>query len=86
MLVSAAQSRELQAKGFTAVLRDYPPDISSFGGGLVLSNGFLLNDRDVVSKVVHGPLTQATRTVRCTLKSKHSRFREAPFDDSDDVP
>ena len=55
-LVSAAQSRELQAKGFTALLKDYPPDISSFGGGLVVSNGFLLNDRDVVSKVVHALL------------------------------
>lgn len=55
-LVSATQSRELQAKGFTALLKDYPPDISSFGGGLVVSNGFLLNNRDVVSKVVHALL------------------------------
>ena len=29
-LVSAAQSRELQAKGFAALLKEYPPDISSF--------------------------------------------------------
>jgi ABC-type nitrate/sulfonate/bicarbonate transport system substrate-binding protein len=52
-LVSAAQSRELQAKGFVALLQDYPLDISSFGGGLVVSNAFLSNNRDVVSKVVH---------------------------------
>ena len=55
-LVAAAQSRELQAKGFSALLKEYPPDISSFGGGLVVSNGFLSNNRDVVSKVVHALL------------------------------
>ena len=54
--MSAAQSRELQAKGFAALLKDYPPDISSFGGGLVVSNGFLSNNRDVVAKVVHALL------------------------------
>lgn len=55
-LVSAAQSRELQAKGFAALLKDYPPDMSSFGGGLVVSNGFLSDNRDVVAKVVHALL------------------------------
>jgi ABC-type nitrate/sulfonate/bicarbonate transport system substrate-binding protein len=54
-LVSAAQSRELQARGF-ALLKEYPPNISSFGGGLVVSNGFLLDNRDVVAKVVHALL------------------------------
>jgi ABC-type nitrate/sulfonate/bicarbonate transport system substrate-binding protein len=52
-LVSAAQSRELQAKGFVALLKEYPSDISSFGGGLVVSNAFLSNNRDVVAKVMH---------------------------------
>jgi ABC-type nitrate/sulfonate/bicarbonate transport system substrate-binding protein len=55
-LVSAAQSRELQAKGFTALLKDYPPNISSFGGGLVVSSGFLSNNRDIVANVVHALL------------------------------
>ncbi|MEQ1714688.1 MAG: ABC transporter substrate-binding protein, partial [Hyphomicrobium sp.] len=55
-LVSAAQSRELQAKGFNALLKDYPPDISSFGGGLVVSSDFLSSNRDVVAKVVHALL------------------------------
>jgi ABC-type nitrate/sulfonate/bicarbonate transport system substrate-binding protein len=55
-LVSAAQSRELQAKGFAVLLKEYPPDISSFGGGLAVSNGFLSNNRDVVAKVVHALL------------------------------
>ncbi len=55
-LVSATQSRELRAKGFTALLKDYPPDISSFGGGLVASNGFLSSNRDVVANVVHALL------------------------------
>jgi ABC-type nitrate/sulfonate/bicarbonate transport system substrate-binding protein len=55
-LVSAAQSRELQAKGFSALLKEYPPDISSFGGGLVVSNAYLSSNRGVVSKVVHALL------------------------------
>jgi ABC-type nitrate/sulfonate/bicarbonate transport system substrate-binding protein len=55
-LVSTAQSRELQAKGFAVLLKDYPPDISSFGGGLVVSNDFLSNNRDVVENVVHALL------------------------------
>ncbi|TXL78240.1 hypothetical protein FHP25_08600 [Vineibacter terrae] len=55
-LVSVAQSRELQVKGFAALLKEYPPHISSYGGGLVVSNGFLSNNRDVVSKVVHALL------------------------------
>ena len=55
-LVSAAQSRELQAKGFAALLKDYPSDISSFGGGLAVSNGFLSNNSDVVANVVHALL------------------------------
>jgi ABC-type nitrate/sulfonate/bicarbonate transport system substrate-binding protein len=55
-LVSAAQSRELQAKGFTALLKDYPSNISSFGGGLVVSDDFLSDHRDVVENVVHALL------------------------------
>ena len=55
-LMSAAQSRELQAKGFAALLKDYPPDISSFGGGLALSNSFLVDNCDVVENIVHALL------------------------------
>jgi NitT/TauT family transport system substrate-binding protein len=55
-LVSTAQSRELQAKGYNALLKNYPPNISSFGGGLVVSNDFLSNNRDVVENVVHALL------------------------------
>jgi ABC-type nitrate/sulfonate/bicarbonate transport system substrate-binding protein len=55
-LVPAAQSRELQAKGFAVLLKEYPPDISSFGGGLVVSNAILSNNRDVVAKVLHALL------------------------------
>ncbi len=69
-LVSAAQSRELQVKGFTALLKDYPPDISSFGGGLVVSNGFLLNNRDVVSKVVHALLEALAMSLGGRHKAK----------------
>jgi ABC-type nitrate/sulfonate/bicarbonate transport system substrate-binding protein len=43
--------------GLTGASRGpYPPDISSFGGRLVVSNGFLSNNRDVVAKVVHALL------------------------------
>lgn len=55
-LVSAAQSSELQTKGFTVLLKDYPPNISSFGGGLVASNSFLSNNHDVVENIVHALL------------------------------
>ena len=55
-LVSAAQSRDLQAKGFAVLLKDYPRDISSFGGGLVASTGFLSSNRDVVANIVHALL------------------------------
>lgn len=55
-LVSATQSNELQAKGFNALLKEYPSDITSFGGGLVVSNSFLSNNRDVVAKIVHALL------------------------------
>lgn len=55
-LVSATQSNELQAKGFNALLKEYPSDITSFGGGLVVSNSFLANNRDVVAKIVHALL------------------------------
>lgn len=55
-LISAVQSRELQASGFTVLLKDYPPNISGFGGGLVVSNGFLSNNRDVVESVGHALL------------------------------
>ena len=41
---------------YAALLKEFPPGISSFGGGLVVSNGFLSNNRDVVAKVVHALL------------------------------
>jgi len=55
-LLSPVQSRALQTKGFVALLKDYPPDISSFGGGLAVTHGFLSNNRDVVVKVLHALL------------------------------
>jgi len=55
-LVPTAQSRELQAKGYIALLKDYLPNISSFGGGLVVSTDFLSNNRGIVERVVHALL------------------------------
>jgi ABC-type nitrate/sulfonate/bicarbonate transport system substrate-binding protein len=51
-LVSVAQSRELRAKGFSILLEDYPPDISSFAGGLVIAKSYLAANPDVVEKLV----------------------------------
>ena len=51
-LVSIDQSRELEVKGYSVLLRDYPPDISSFGGGLVAANSYLSNHPDIVEHVV----------------------------------
>jgi hypothetical protein len=53
--VSRTKSRTT-GQGFAALLKEYPPGLSSFGGGLVVSNGFLSNNRDVVAKVVHALL------------------------------
>ena len=51
-LVSCNHSRELEAKGYAVLLRDYPQDISSFGGGLVAANSYLLKHPDTVGDVV----------------------------------
>jgi hypothetical protein len=72
-LVSAAQTRERQAKGFVVLLKEYPSDISSYGGGLVVSTAFLSTNRGVVSKV-----TAATRKSKSLLSRLRlpSRVRE----------
>lgn len=51
-LVSSNQSRDLRAKGYSVLLQDYPSDISSYGGGLVATNSFLIEHPDVVEHVV----------------------------------
>jgi len=51
-LVSSNQSRDLRAKGYSVLLQDYPPDISSYGGGLVATTSFLIKQPDVVEHVV----------------------------------
>jgi ABC-type nitrate/sulfonate/bicarbonate transport system substrate-binding protein len=51
-LVSVKQSHELEAKGFSVLLKDYPTDISSFGGGLVVATSYQLAHPDVVENVV----------------------------------
>ena len=50
-LVSVAQSRGLQAKGFSVLLQDYPPDIASFEGGLVVATGYLTAHSEIVESV-----------------------------------
>jgi ABC-type nitrate/sulfonate/bicarbonate transport system substrate-binding protein len=51
-LVSARQSRELEAKGFSVLLKDYPTDITSFGGGMMVTTSYLLAHPDIVENVV----------------------------------
>jgi NitT/TauT family transport system substrate-binding protein len=57
-LVSVTQSREFEAQGFSVLLRDYPSDISSFGGGMVVAASYLSAHPDVVESVL-GALVQA---------------------------
>jgi ABC-type nitrate/sulfonate/bicarbonate transport system substrate-binding protein len=57
-LVSVTQSREFEAEGFQVLLRDYPADISSFGGGMVVAASYLSAHPDVVENVL-GALVQA---------------------------
>lgn len=50
-LVSVAQSRSLEAKGFSVLLQDYPPDILSFEDGLAVATGYLSAHPDIVESV-----------------------------------
>jgi ABC-type nitrate/sulfonate/bicarbonate transport system substrate-binding protein len=83
-LVTAAQSRELQAKGFSALLKEYPSDISSFGGGLVVTNGFLSNHREVVANVVHALLEALALCLGERNKSKIMRAFNVALSISDE--
>ena len=51
-LVSVTQSHELEAKGFSVLLKDYPADISSFEGGMVATTSYLLAHPGTVENVV----------------------------------
>ena len=50
-LVPVAQSRGLQAKGFSVLLQDYPPDILSFEDGLAVATDYLSTHPDIVESV-----------------------------------
>jgi ABC-type nitrate/sulfonate/bicarbonate transport system substrate-binding protein len=50
-LVSAERSRELQRKGYSVLLQDYPAGISTFGSALTATAGYLLEHPDVARKV-----------------------------------
>jgi ABC-type nitrate/sulfonate/bicarbonate transport system substrate-binding protein len=51
-LVSARHSHELEAKGFSVLLKDYPTDITSFGGGMMVTKSYLLAHPDIVDNLV----------------------------------
>ena len=50
-LVSVTRSRELQRKGYSVLLQDYPAGISTFGSALTATAGYLSEHPDVVRKV-----------------------------------
>lgn len=50
-LTAAAQSRELEGKGFAVLLRDYPADITSYDGVLVARPEFVATNADVIQSV-----------------------------------
>ena len=50
-LTAAAQSRELESRGFSVLLRDYPADITSYDGVLVARTEFVATNADMVEKI-----------------------------------
>ena len=50
-LVTPAQSRELEAKGFAVLLRDYPADLTSFDGVLAARPDYVAAHAEVVAGV-----------------------------------
>lgn len=50
-LTAAAQSRELEGKGFAVLLRDYPADITSYDGVLVARPEFATSNADMIESV-----------------------------------
>jgi NitT/TauT family transport system substrate-binding protein len=50
-LVTLAQSRELEAKGFSVLLRDYPAGITSFDGVLVAKTDYVATHAEVAQGV-----------------------------------
>lgn len=81
-LVSATQSLEFKAKGFSVLLQDYPADISSFEGGMVVDASYLAAHHDVVENVL-GALVEALafalaeRTRAETVRAFESAFGTA---------
>ena len=57
-MVTVAQSRALQAKGYTALLSDYPAGIPAYGGCLAVTAEYAANHPDAVQGVVTA-LTEA---------------------------
>jgi ABC-type nitrate/sulfonate/bicarbonate transport system substrate-binding protein len=47
-LTAAAQCRELESRGFSVLLRDYPADITSYDGVLVARTEFVATHADVI--------------------------------------
>ena len=50
-LFAAAQSRELESRGFSVLLRDYPADITSYDGVLVARPEFIATNADLIESV-----------------------------------
>ena len=50
-LTAAAQSRELESKGFVVLLRDYPGDITAYDGVLVARPEFVAANAEIIETV-----------------------------------
>jgi ABC-type nitrate/sulfonate/bicarbonate transport system substrate-binding protein len=58
-LLPIAQSRRLSALGYHVLLDDYPPGITAYGGGLVVTAAYLESHPDVIEKIISA-LIEAT--------------------------
>jgi ABC-type nitrate/sulfonate/bicarbonate transport system substrate-binding protein len=50
-LTAVAQSRELESRGFSVLLRDYPADITTYDGVLVARPEFVATNADVIGRI-----------------------------------
>ncbi len=83
-LVSVAQSRELRAKGFSILLEQYPPDISSFSGGLVVAQSYLAANPDAVEKLVRALIEALAFSLAPANKSQVMRAFKTSLDIHDE--
>jgi ABC-type nitrate/sulfonate/bicarbonate transport system substrate-binding protein len=78
-LVSGALSSDLEARGFSVLLRDYPADISSFEGGMMVASAYLSAHPDVVENVLGALVEALAFTLSARNRAEVARAFEASF-------